>query len=70
MAEVVIFTKPGCPHCAAALEDLQRRGIRYLEYNARDDAEAQRRMLELNGGRRYVPTIVDGDRVTVGFDGY
>jgi glutaredoxin len=70
MAEVVIFTKPGCPYCAAAREDLQRRGVRYLEYDARDDAEAQRRMLELNGGRRYVPTIVDGDRVTVGFNGY
>jgi len=70
MSQVVIFTKPGCPHCAAAKEDLQRRGIPYLEHNAQDDATALRRMLQLNGGRRQVPTIVDGDRVTVGFDGY
>ena len=70
MSEVMIFTKPGCPHCAAAKEDLVRRGIDYREYNARDDAESLRRMLELNGGRRHVPTIVDGDRMIVGFDGY
>lgn len=70
MSEIVIFTKPGCPHCAAAKEDFRRRGIAYLEYNAEDDAGALRRMLELNGGRRHVPTIVEGDRVTVGFDGY
>jgi glutaredoxin len=42
----------------------------YQEVDALGDAEALRRMLELNGGRRHVPTIVEGDRVTVGFDGY
>jgi len=70
MPEIVIFTKPGCPHCAAAKDDLRRRGVDYVEYNARDDVKALRRMLELNGGRRHVPTIVEGDRVTIGFDGY
>ncbi len=70
MAEVEIFTKPGCPYCAAAKDDLQRQGLHYAEYSVRDDAEALRRMLELNGGRRLVPTIVEGDRVTVGFHGH
>ncbi len=70
MAEVMIFTKPGCPHCAAAKDDLQRRGVHYMEYNARDDAEALQRMLELNGNRRLVPTIVEGGQVTVGFNGH
>jgi len=27
-------------------------------------------MLQLNGGQKKVPTIVDGERVTVGFAGY
>lgn len=70
MTDVLIFTKPGCPHCAAAKEDLQRRGIAFTELNARDDEAAQQRMLSLNGGRRHVPTLVEGDRVTVGFEGY
>lgn len=70
MPEVLIFTKQGCPHCAAAKEDFRRRGMAYQEVDALGDAEALKRMLELNGGRRHVPTIVEGERVTVGFDGY
>ena len=70
MDEVTIFTKPGCPHCAAAKDDLQRRGVQYTEYNVRDDPAALRRMMELNGNRRDVPTLVEGGRVTVGFHGY
>lgn len=70
MTEAIIYTKPGCPYCAAAKDDLQRRGIHYIEYNVREDAAALRRMVELNGGRRHVPTIVEGEKVTVGFHGY
>jgi glutaredoxin len=70
MSQVMLFTKPGCPYCAAARDDLRRRGIAFVEYNARDDEAARQRMLSLNGGRRHVPTLVEGTRVTVGFDGY
>jgi glutaredoxin 3 len=70
MSDVTIFTKPGCPYCTAAKDDLQKRGRRYTEHNVKSDSAALRRMLELNGGRRQVPTIVDGERVTVGFHGY
>ena len=70
MSEIRIYTKPSCPYCAAAKADFERRGVHYTEHNAQDDPAALRRMLELNGGRRHVPTIVDGDRVTVGFDGF
>jgi glutaredoxin 3 len=67
--DVTIYTKPGCPYCAAAKEDLRGRGIRYVELNVKQDGAALRRMLELNGNRRQVPTIVDGGRVQVGFHG-
>jgi glutaredoxin 3 len=70
MSDVSIYTKPGCPYCAAAKADLEERGIRYTEYNAKSDPDALRRMLELNGNRRHVPTLVQGDQVTVGFHGY
>lgn len=33
------------------------------------DAAAMKRFLELSGGDRRVPLIVEGGRVTVGFDG-
>lgn len=70
MGEVTIFVKPGCPHCAGLKDDLRRRGVRYVEHNVLADADALRRMLALNGGRRHVPTLVEGEQVTVGFDGY
>jgi glutaredoxin 3 len=70
MNEVTIYTKPGCPYCAAAKDDLQQRGISYTEHNVKADPAALRRMLALNGNRRQVPTIVEEDQVTVGFRGY
>jgi glutaredoxin 3 len=70
MGDATIFTKPGCPYCVAAKDDFQRRGIRYVEHNVKADKAALRRMLEMNGGRRHVPTILQDGAVTVGFHGY
>jgi len=70
MDEVAIYTKPGCPHCAAARDDLRQRGVAFTEHNVKADGQALRRMLELNGNRRHVPTIVSGGKVSIGFDGY
>jgi glutaredoxin 3 len=70
MSDVTIYTKPGCPYCAAARDDLQRSGGHYTEHNVKADRAALRRMLELNGNRRQVPTIVRDGQVNVGFNGY
>ena len=70
MSEPTIFTKPGCPYCAAAKDSFQQRRIRLTEHNVKADATALRQMLELNGSRRQVPTIIEDGRVTVGFNGY
>jgi glutaredoxin 3 len=70
MGDVTIYTKPGCPYCAAAKDDLERSGIRYTEHNVKADGAALRRMLKLNGNRRQVPTIDRGGQVSVGFNGY
>jgi glutaredoxin len=70
MAAVTIYTKPGCPYYAAAKDDLQRRGVRYTEHNVKADAAALRHMLDLNGGRRQVLTLIQGKSVSVGFGGY
>lgn len=70
MDGIAIFTKPGCPYCAAAREDFRQRAVAFVEHDVLSDPAALRRMLDLNGGRRHVPTIVEGERVTVGFGGY
>ena len=70
MSDITIYTKPGCPYCAAAKDDLQQRGVHYSEHNVKADQSALRDMLKLNGNRRQVPTIVQDGRATVGFNGY
>ena len=70
MSDITIYTKPGCPYCAATKADLEQRGVQYTEHNVKADRAALREMLELNGNRRQVPTLVQGGRATVGFHGY
>ena len=38
-------------------------------FDVKKDAEAMKRFLELGGGQRRVPLILEGGRVTVGFGG-
>lgn len=70
MHAATIFSKPGCPYCAAAKDDLQRRRVTYVEHDVMADRAALARMLDLNGGKLMVPTIVEDDQVQVGFHGY
>ncbi len=35
----------------------------------KQDGEAMKRFLELGGGQRSVPLIVEGGRITIGFGG-
>lgn len=68
--ETVIYTKPGCPYCAAAMEDFRSRKIAFTEVDVQNDLEARHKMVALSGGLR-VPTIVQPDgKVSVGFDGF
>ena len=69
MAEVVIYTKPGCPYCAGAKAGFEKRGIAFREVSVPGNASALEEMLKLNGGQRRVPTIVEDGKVTVGFEG-
>lgn len=69
MAEVKIYTKPGCPYCAAAKEDLQKRGVEYREFDVKADPKHAEAALEYSGGERIVPVIVTGDDVQLGFGG-
>jgi glutaredoxin 3 len=68
--ETTIYTKPGCPYCAAAMDDMKKRGVQFRQVDAKGDMKAREEMRRLSGGLR-VPTIVHPDgSVTVGFDGY
>jgi glutaredoxin len=67
--EAEIFSKPGCPYCRALKRKLKRDGTAFVEHDVQSHPAALRRMLALNGGQRKVPTVVSGEKVTVGFHG-
>lgn len=66
--KITIYTTPTCPFCKAAKEDLDRKGIKYKEFDVSKDAEELEKMLRISG-KRLVPVTVDGENVTVGFGG-
>jgi glutaredoxin len=67
---VTIYTKPGCPYCAAAKEDLLRRGVAYDEVDVYATPGARETLAEITGGQQVVPVLVDErGEVHIGFGG-
>lgn len=54
-----LYTAPGCTYSDAAREDLEWRGVDFVEYDVEQDTEARQRMLELTGGNRTVPVVFE-----------
>ncbi|MBA2441662.1 MAG: glutathione S-transferase N-terminal domain-containing protein [Rubrobacter sp.] len=67
---IELYTTSGCPYSAEAREDLEWRGVEFVEYDVERDPEAYERMIGLAGGERTVPVIVGEDgSVQVGWMG-
>ncbi len=66
--EIIIYTKPGCPYCAAVKEDFKEKGIEYTEYDVKSDPAIREKAIAL-AGLAAVPVIVRNGKVTVGFGG-
>lgn len=64
MADVVIYTKPGCPYCYSAMALLKKKGVDYAEIVASNDPARKAEMVERSGGRATFPQIfIDGKHV-------
>lgn len=55
----IIYTKPGCPYCAAAKQDLEARGIDYDEIDVYTSAGAREQLAGLTGGMNVVPVVIE-----------
>ncbi len=66
---VQIYGKSDCPYTSAARRNFQTRGVAVEYFDVEEDATALRRFLELSGGDRRVPLIVEEGRVSQGFGG-
>lgn len=69
MSDVTIYTKVGCPYCAAAKKHYTEQGIAYEEIDVFDTPGAKEKVLELSEGKSIVPVIVDNGEVKLGFGG-
>ena len=70
MADVVIYTKPGCPYCAKAKDWYNDQGIAFTEKNAQDNREFRREMFAFSHNDPTVPVIVEGGKLKqIGWEG-
>lgn len=61
---VVLYGAAGCPFTAELREDLEWRGVEFVEHDVEADRAALERMLALTGGRAQVPVLVEGGEVS------
>lgn len=66
MADIRLFTKPGCPYCVEAKDWLQRHGCAFDVLDITKDVKVLREWRELSGGVG-VPVLVHGRDLVVGF---
>ena len=66
---VLIFGKDTCPYTQAARDDFAARQVAFEYVNVKKNPADLKRMLGYTKGRREVPVIVEGGKVTIGFGG-
>ena len=70
MARFELFGCAWCEHTQEMREWLEFRGEAFVEFDVERDHEARARLLQLSGGQRTVPVLVDNGRVVqVGWHG-
>ncbi len=57
---ITMYTTSWCGDCVAAKRYLGAKGIAYAEVDIEQDERAAELVMELNGGKRSVPTLVSG----------
>jgi glutaredoxin 3 len=68
-ARVTLYVKTGCPYCAAKRQELSSRGVAVNEVNVSERPEVIPELLKLTKGKRLVPVIVEGTRISIAPEG-
>ena len=61
MKKVIIYTGDLCVHCDWAIDLLNRKNIKFTEFNIAKDLSKREEMLKKSNGARTVPQIFVGD---------
>ena len=68
MVRVEIYTTMFCPYCARAKALLEKKGVRYEDYDLDVDGSRRKEMIQRAGGRTSVPQIFIDDEHIGGSD--
>ncbi|MCH7736604.1 MAG: glutaredoxin family protein [Chloroflexi bacterium] len=68
-ASTIIYTHPDCAFSSAAKMDYRKRKVEYTEIDLSKQTDRIPALLELTGGERVTPVIVENGVVTIGFKG-
>ena len=66
---VTLYTHPDCAFSSAAKMDYRQRKVAYTEVDVSKQTDQIPALLELTGGQRLTPVIVENGTVTIGFKG-
>jgi glutaredoxin 3 len=66
---VLIFGKDTCPYTQAARDHYLSLAVPFEYFNVKKNPADLQRMLTFSRGKREVPVIVEGDKVSIGFGG-
>jgi mycoredoxin len=62
MEEITIYSTSWCVDCWRAKQFLRDRDVNFVEVNIDEEPDAEELVLQVNDGRRKVPTIKVGER--------
>ena len=68
MKKVVIYTGNLCIHCNWAIELLNRKNIKFTEYNVAKDTQKREEMFKKSNGAKTIPQIFIDDYYVGGND--
>lgn len=63
---LTMYSTPWCGYCTRLKRQLQRAGVAFVDVDIEADPEAEKYVLQVNGGNATVPTVVlpDGTALT------
>jgi glutaredoxin len=62
MEDITMYGTSWCVDCRRAKQFLKDRGVNFVEVDIDEDVDAEDLVLQVNEGRRKVPTIKVGER--------
>lgn len=62
MEEITMYGTSWCVDCRRAKQSMMDRGVKFVEVDIDEDVDAEDLVLQVNEGRRKVPTIKVGER--------